>query len=219
MTVTNKERFMRVAVIGAAGRTGRHVVEQALARGDEAIAVVRDPQKLGVQDPGLRVVASDVRDRTRVVEALRGADAVVSALGTGSSRAATDVYSVGVENELAAMRVNGIERLAVISAAPVGPRDEQAFLDRRIAMPLLERFFGALYADMRRMESVLAASQLNWVALRPPRLVAKPAQGTYRLDTKPLAKARTLTYADLATALLDSLSRDDLVRRAAYVAN
>src|SRR5262249_29187167 len=104
-------------------------------------------------------------------------------------------------------------------AAPVGPRDEQPFLDRRIAMPLLERFFGALYADMRQMENALAASELNWVALRPPRLVAKPAQGAYRLDTKPLPKARTLTYADLATALLDSLARNDLIRRAAYVAN
>jgi hypothetical protein len=54
---------------------------------------------------------------------------------------------------------------------------------------------------------------------RPPRLIAKAATGAYRIDTKPLPKAPTLTYPDLAAALLDSLERPELYRRAAYVAN
>jgi hypothetical protein len=152
-------------------------------------------------------------------DVLDGAEAVISALGTGSSRATTDLYSVGVRNELEAMRAHRIDRVAVISAAPAGPRAERPFFERVIAMPLLERFFGAPYADRRRMETTLQESELNWVALRPPRLVDKPPRDSYRLDTKPLARARTLTYADLATALLDSLAREDLTRMAAYVAN
>jgi putative NADH-flavin reductase len=165
--------------------------------------------------------SADARDPDAVTGAIGGAEAVVSALGTGSSRAATDVYSRGVANEVAAMHAHGIRRLAVISAAPAGPRAEQPFLERRVAMPLLERFFGGIYADMRRMEALLTEDRddLAWVALRPPRLVAKPATGDYRIDTRPLPKARRLTYADLATALLDCLDHPDLHRRAAYVAN
>jgi hypothetical protein len=117
------------------------------------------------------------------------------------------------------MRTRGISKLAVISAAPAGPRAEQAFLVQRIAMPLLDLFFGAIYADMRRMEAILNESDADWIALRPPRLVDKPATGAYRLDTQPLPKARTLTYPDLATALLDSLDREDLYGHSAYVAN
>ena len=49
--------------------------------------------------------------------------------------------------------------------------------------------------------------------------LGKPATGDYRVDTKPLPKGRSITYQDLATALLDSLSRDDLYGHAAYVAN
>jgi NAD(P)H-binding len=90
---------------------------------------------------------------------------------------------------------------------------------QRIAMPLLDLFFGAIYADMRRMEAILNESDADWIALRPPRLVDKPATGAYRLDTQPLPKARTLTYPDLATALLDSLDREDLYGHSAYVAN
>jgi len=87
-------------------------------------------------------------------------------------------------------------------------------------IPVLERVFGATYADMRRMEALLRGSDLDWVCLRPPRLVSKKPVGRYRLDAvRPLPKARSITYADLATALLDSLTRPDLYRRATSVAN
>jgi putative NADH-flavin reductase len=211
----------RIAVIGAAGRAGRQVVEQALARGHEVIAVARTPEHILVKQDGLVPRSADARDPAAVTDAIAGAEAVVSALGTGRSGAATDVYSRGVANELAAMREHGLRRLAVISAEPAGPRAEQPFLKRRLAMPLLERFLGGTYADMRRMETLMAekGDGIDWVALRPPRLVTRPATGHYRIGTSPLPKAWTLTYADLAAALLDWLDRPDPRHRAAYIAN
>jgi len=70
-----------------------------------------------------------------------------------------------------------------------------------VSIPILERIFGATYDDMRWMETLLRGSPADWVCLRPPRLVG------------------SITYADLATALLDSLTRPDLYRRIAYVAS
>jgi hypothetical protein len=80
--------------------------------------------------------------------------------------------------------------------------------------------FGATYDDMRRMETLLRGSGADWVCLRLPQLVSKKAAGRYRIDaSRPLPKARGITYADLATALLDSLTRPDLYRRTAYIAS
>ncbi len=210
---------MRIAVIGASGRTGGHVVDQALARGHQVIAVARTPGAVARRDGKFVVRRADVLSAETLPGGLTGAEAVVSALGVGTTRAATDVYSRGVANVLAAMAAAGIERVAVVSAAPAGPRREQPALMRRVVMPVLDRLFGATYDDMRRMEAVLRASSAEWVVLRPPRLVAAPATGAYRVDAHPLARMRRLTSADLATALLDALTRDDLVRRAVYVAN
>ena len=73
---------------------------------------------------------------------------------------------------------------------------------------------------MRRMEAILKeTTDVDWISLRPPRLANKRPKGTYRIDTRPLAKARAITYGDLAGALLDSLTRKDLYQHAAYVAN
>lgn len=45
---------MKLLVIGETGRTGRLIVEQALARGHEVVALVRDPSALPSR-PGLVV--------------------------------------------------------------------------------------------------------------------------------------------------------------------
>jgi putative NADH-flavin reductase len=210
---------MRIAVVGATGHTGAQVVEQALTRGHRVTAIARRPDAVELNHENLVVEAADVLDPDRIATALAGSEAVVSALGIGTSRAATVVYSDGIKNLLSAMGTIGTRTIAVISAAPVGPRAEQPFLERRVAMPILERVFGATYDDLRRMEALLLTSDVDWVSLRPPRLVNKAATGTYRLDTRPPPKGRNITYADLATALLDSLNREDLYRKAAFVAN
>ena len=122
-----RERAMKIAVVGATGRTGRQVVEQALTRGDDVIALARHPGALAQRGPGVAVAAADVLDRAAVTGALAGADAVVSALGIGASRQPTVVYSEGTANILHAMGAHGITKLAVISAVPAGPRAEQPF--------------------------------------------------------------------------------------------
>lgn len=207
---------MRIVVVGANGRTGRHVVEQALARGHRVTAVGRRPETLPEPRPGLAVATADVLDPDAVAAVLEDADAVVSAVGAGASRAPTSVYSGGIANLLAGLTPGSTQKLVVVSAAPAGPRAEQSLVQRRLLLPLLDRFFGASYEDMRRMEALLQASDADWVVLRPPRLVEGAATGRYRLDTRPLPRGLSIRTADLATALLDSIDR--LSRTAAYVA-
>ena len=210
---------MKIAVVGASGRTGSLVVEQALARGHDAIALARRPETVTAQDPRLVARACDVLDPASVARGLEGCDAVVSALGIGASRAATTVYSEGVATIVSAMASHSIRRIAVVSAAPVGPREEQAFFERRVLMPILEQFFGATYDDMRRMEEVLQRSENDWISVRPPRLLDNPATGSYRIGIAPQPQSRSITYGDLATALLDSLDRPEFYAKAAFVAN
>jgi putative NADH-flavin reductase len=134
---------MKIAVIGASGRTGRTVVNDGLARGHQVVAVART-QEVSVRGADNLINAcADVRDEDALKQVLVGADAVISSLGVGTSRAPTDVYSTGVRNTLGAMESNGAAKLAVISAVPAGPWAEQPLLQRRIALPLLQRPFGA----------------------------------------------------------------------------
>jgi putative NADH-flavin reductase len=215
---TDQEDDMKIAVIGAAGRTGRQVVRQALDRGHEVVAVARSPEKLDVSGDRLTVAAADVHDADALAAAVVGADAIVTTFGAAAGRKPVDIYSAGITNVLAAMDGGGIRRLAVISASPAGPRAEQPVALRLLVLPILDRLFGGGYADLRRMETVLARrSDLEWACLRPPRLLDRPASGAYRLDRKPLS--RSLTYPDLATALLDCADGTEPRTGTLYVAD
>jgi putative NADH-flavin reductase len=217
------EDTMKIAVIGAAGRTGRQVVGQALDRGHDVVAVARSPEKLVMTGDRLTVAAADVHDAGALARAVAGVDAIVTTFGAAAGRQPTDVYSAGITNVLAAINGGAIRRLAVISASPVGPRAEQPAALRLLVLPILERFFGGAYADLRRMEAVLASNgdhgDLAWACLRPPRLLDRPATGAYRLERMPPPRARSLTYSDLATALLDCVDGAEQRSGMLYVAN
>ena len=74
---------MHIAVLAATGATGQQLLTQALERGHDVVALVRDPGRLDVPaSPRLRVARADVHDPDSVVTALAGVDAIVSGLGT-----------------------------------------------------------------------------------------------------------------------------------------
>ena len=97
---TPEERPTRVLIVGATGGTGRQLVEQALERGHDVTALVRDPSALRIVHPRLTVARGDVLDYQSVEAAVRGQDAVISALGHKRFFGPTRILSEGTRNLL-----------------------------------------------------------------------------------------------------------------------
>ena len=72
---------MKLFVIGATGRTGREVVQQALTRGHHVTAFVRSPEGVGAKSEQLTVVKGDATDEEQLFRAMQNHDAVISTLG------------------------------------------------------------------------------------------------------------------------------------------
>ena len=199
---------------------GRQVVEQALARGYEVIAVARTPAKLAIEHPRLRKLAADIEDPAAVVPLLEGVEVVISTVGIGTSKSPTRLYSSGTRSLLAGMAEHGVSRIVVISSEVADHWAHQGWFKLHIVLPLLQRFLGATYDDMRRMDIVLWESAAEWTAIRAPRIRNTAGRGRYRLDQeKALQRGWSITAPDMATALLDLAEREDLARRHVYVAN
>lgn len=76
---------MRVVVTGGAGFIGRAVVKKLADRGDEVIALIRDPVKAGfLAGKNVTLIASDLHSVPAMAAQLKGADAVIH--GAGSYR-------------------------------------------------------------------------------------------------------------------------------------
>ena len=126
---------MHLTIFGASGGTGEQLIRAALDAGHSLAAVARDPSKVRASHERLRTARADVLDPSSLEGTVDGADAVLSALGTGLGNEPTTVYSTGAANILDAMRLAGVPRFIGVSALPVTPRAEVSVLERRVVYP------------------------------------------------------------------------------------
>jgi putative NADH-flavin reductase len=114
---------MKVVIFGATGRTGKHLIEQALAQGHFVTAFARSPSKLSMSHEQLRVVQGDVLDAASVEKAVEGQEAVLCALGLNFGAPTTTLVK-GTQHIIQAMKKHGVERILCVLTA--GFLDERA---------------------------------------------------------------------------------------------
>jgi putative NADH-flavin reductase len=195
-------------------------VAQALTRGHSVTAVVRDPIRLPIRDPALTVLSvAGLQDPDALQPAVRGRDAVLSAVGP-RGRGVGPVASASARSILSAMHAAGVDRIVVVSAAPVGPVPvDEGVLNRRLVLPLVSRILRSVYTDLADMEAVLRASDTAWTVVRPPKLVDKPLSGTYRSALGAnVARGTSISRADVAHLMLTTLDQPATVRQAVGIA-
>ena len=204
----------RILIVGATGGTGRHLVTQALARGLQVTALVRDPGKLAADHPRLTVARGDVLDPASVQAAMLGQDAVVSALGHKRFFYPTRILSQGTRNLLQAMVAQGVRRLVCETALGIGSSGgRMGLLFTLFVIPVILPFY---FWDKTRQEQLIAASETDWVIVRPGALTNGEKRGRYRhgADIGSFLLTVRISRADVADFMLDQLASDAYVRKA-----
>jgi len=213
-----RDRPARILIVGATGGTGRQLVSQALERGYAVTAFVRDASRLAIDDPRLTVVRGDVLDPASVDAAMRGQDAVLSALGHRRYFYPARILSQGTRNILRAMEASGVRRLVCETSLGIGDGAFRLGLYYTFfTIPLILPFY---FWDKARQERLLAASPVDWVIVRPAVLTNGRKRGRIRHGRHVgsfLLTAR-IPRADVAEFMLNQLESDTYLRAAPGVA-
>jgi len=211
---------MRVAIFGATGAIGGHVLEHAGRAEHEVTAMVRDPSRVEVTEHGpSRVLTGDIAKRDDVHEAIAGAEAVISALGPSSNRREeVDLFEMWARNVVAAMESHRVRRLVLLSGAAVALPGERKALADRVASTVVRLLVRNVVAAKQRELEIVAASTLDWIAVRPPRVVKGPPTGRWEAGTDLRVGPRSrITRSDLGAFLVSQLTDDLWIRQAPYV--
>jgi putative NADH-flavin reductase len=211
---------MHTVIFGANGPTGRRLVAEAMAKGFDVTAAVRDSARFDVA--GVRVREVDVLDASQVSAVIEDADAVLSALGVPFTRAPIDTYSRGTRNIVSAMAERGVRRLIVTSSSAADPAVR---FKKSGGGPLLEAMkplvifaFGrSTYRDMRAMEAIVRDSGLDWTIVRPSGLFDGERVSDYRSAEGHIRGAFT-SRRDLAHFMIDQVESTAWVGRAVAIA-
>jgi putative NADH-flavin reductase len=213
----SRSRPTRVLIVGATGGTGRQLVAQALERGFAVTALVRDPSKLQIAHPQLTVVRGDVLDAGSVETAMRGQEAVLSALGHKRFYPPNRILSEGTRNILRAMEAQGVPRFVCETSLGIGDSAGRLGVYYTFfTIPVVLPFY---YWDKTRQERVIAGSGVEWVIVRPGLLTNGEKRGRYRHGRRVGSFLWTvrISRADVADFMLNQLESDTYLRTASGV--
>jgi len=208
---------MRVLIFGATGRTGKHLIAQALAQGHFVTAFARTPSKLSISHERLHIVQGDVLDVASVEKAVEGQEAVFCVLGLKFGGPTTTLVK-GTQHIIQAMKRHGVQRILCVLTA--GFLDEQAdFLIGKLLLWFYRVYPKALLEPTRLQFQELQQSGLKWVAIRAVVLDEGPRKGYYRVVVENIPKGGyRINTGDMAEFMLRQLSSDEYIRQAPAIA-
>ena len=203
---------MNITILGATGRTGRELVDQALDAGHRVTAVRRDASAVRLRER-LTIVAGSLADPRALDCAFFGSDAVLCALGGRLWRRRERVCATALRHALPAMIKHRIPRIVAISTFGAGEtRSQLGWLARAFLFGVLLR---SELKDKEAMEAQLAASDLHWTAVRVGLLTDDPPRGLWRAtDDTSIGPMGEIARADVAAFMLGALKDNTWVRRA-----
>lgn len=199
---------MNIVILGATGKTGQLLVREALKKGYQITAYVRNPETIrSMRD--IKIVQGSVEDQAAMQQCFVGADAVISCLGTRPSFkalcCANDFQQRSLPKIIAAINEAKVKRFVLMSSFGIGKTKYQGswFLKTVLYSLLAKRLFD----DKAKAEQALDGCQANWTAVYPVILQDKPAIKVSELvalsDVNKVPGIQRLPFANVAKVLAD----------------
>ena len=211
---------MKIALIGASGFVGTAILKEALDRGHQVKAIVRNPENITIKDDNITVIKADVLDQAQVTAAVVGSDAVVSAYNPGWSN--PDIYEEflrGSQSIQAGIKASGVKRYIVIGGA--GSLEVAPGL-QAVDTPDFPAAIKPGASAARDYQAIIKKEQdLDWTFFSPAFEMHQGTsgirKGTYRtgLDNPVFDEngRSILSVEDLAMAIVDELENPKFIKK------
>jgi putative NADH-flavin reductase len=207
---------MKVLIFGATGRTGKPLLEQALAAGHEVTAYVRNPGKLNMNHPKLNVVQGQLNETQKIAEVMKGQDAVLVALGPVKGGSKT-IMEESAEVITSVMTKTGVRRLITVTGAGVAQPGDEPKLFNKFMSFMLHTFAKDVLKDSARHAEIVRSSNLDWTIVRVPMLTDGERKGSYRVGKVGVDDGPRISRADVADFMLKQLEDKKYVGQAPVI--
>lgn len=215
---------MKLALFGANGMAGSRIAQEALMRGHDVTAVIRDRYRFSLSHPHLIVVVGNVLDPANVAEIVQGHDAVISTVGPGADKASDPTLAQDVikaaHSLIDGLTHAGVQRLVVVGGAgslEVAPGVQA------VDTPEFPASYRPASVAHREALALYKTVDLDWTYISPAGIF-EPGErtGKYRVGTDQLLVdeqgVSRISSEDYAIALLNEVEQPKSIRRHMTVA-
>lgn len=185
-----------LVILGAAGRTGSLLVDEALKAGFKVTGFIREGETLKAQD-NLVVIKGDARKADDLEFALGGQDMVISTLG--SLKLKDDLITESTNALIKAMHANKVKRVIMMSSFLASEQ-----LKTNLFSWLIAKISAGFVGDKQTGEELLRSSDLDWTIVYATRLGDGKRTGMVRVVPKDekVTTSNGIDRADVAEFLV-----------------
>ena len=210
---------MKIFIVGGTGGTGRQVIEQALLENHLVTALVRNPVKLKIDHPNLKVVKGNILEPDTFEQAIKENEVVISALGHKRFFIKTNILSEGTKNIVNAMEKHKVKRFICITSMGVNDsRFKLGLYYTLFVIPVILLFY---FLDKEKQERIIQKSSLDWTIVRPGQLTNGKKRTTYRHGPKlgSYILTKMISRADVAHFILSELKNGNYIKKSPSIIN
>lgn len=209
---------MKIIVFGATGLVGKELVKQSLYNGNTVKAFGRNVVTAGLpEDDNLELLQGALFDEGEVYDAIKGCNAVVSAIG-GAYDGTDKARSLGIKNIVKQMQKAGVKRIIALGGMGV--------LDASTGKLIMEeRDFPAEYfpvsQEHKKAYDFLNESNLDWTFVCPPMIEEAPPTGVFNVAANEVPEPNNykIGSGDLALFMLKEVTANQFVKQRVGISN
>lgn len=215
---------MNLIIFGATGTVGKQLVQQALFTGHQVKAFGRNvytadflPSEHTVKAENLQLVQGALFDEKEVFNAVKGCDAVISAIG-GSMDGSDKTRTLGMKNIIKQMQKADVKRIIALGGLGVLNADENSLLVDKDDYPAEYKAVGL---EHKKAFELLSESSLDWTFVCSPNIINEGPTGSFvtNADYPPQQNKFKINAGDLAMFMLNELVKDEYVKHRVGISN
>ncbi|KXI69071.1 NADH-flavin reductase, partial [Bacillus cereus] len=202
------ESTNKIAILGANGKAGKILVNEALEKGYQVKILTRNSTNTEKINENIETIIGDARNFSTIQDLLQGCSAVINAVGQPKNE--SYIFSTVTKHILEAMKESKIKRYIVISGGSLNVTGDQKGIVNKIGATLFKLFLPKMMQDKYKELQIIQNSEVDWTIVRLPFVIEGNGIGSIKESLVDMPGIK-IQNGDIAPFVIKQINSDRYV--------
>ncbi|MGG0198852.1 SDR family oxidoreductase [Bacillus anthracis] len=210
------ESTNKIAILGANGKAGKVLVNEALEKGYQVKILTRNSTNTEKINKNIETIIGDARNFSTIQDLLQGCSAVINAVGQPKNE--SYIFSTVTKHILEAMKESKIKRYILISGGSLNVTGDQKGIINKIGATLFKLFLPKMMQDKYKELQIIQNSEVDWTIVRLPFVIEGNGIGSIKESLVDMPGIK-IQNGDIAPFVIKQINSDRYVGKCPFISN
>ncbi|HDR7768661.1 MULTISPECIES: SDR family oxidoreductase [Bacillus cereus group] len=210
------ESTNKIAILGANGKAGKILVNEALEKGYQVKILTRNSTNTEKINENIETIIGDARNFSTIQDLLQGCSAVINAVGQPKNE--SYIFSTVTKHILEAMKEFEIKRYIVISGGSLNVTGDEKGIVNKIGATLFKVFLSKMMQDKYKELQIIQSSKVDWTIVRLPFVIEGNGIGSIKESLVDMPGIK-IQNGDIAPFVIKQINSDRYVGKCPFISN